>query len=516
MIIDIPKVGQVEFPDSMSETEVNKAAKKLYDEATASEKPQKGTAAKTAEIVTRGMAQAVPGAVAGGAVGGPAGALIGSMALPIGDALNTLVNMISGGVNKVAGTDIPRLQMPSQVASQAMTQMGLAEPQSRGERMIEAGAGGISSTLAQLPALMKLGQQAVSPVTREVSKRLAEAPKAQVAASAPAAATAQYVTEATGSPLAGMIAGITTAAPFGATATRRAKGVPTQEQLAQESTNLFTKAKDSGVLFESDAFVNRMNTIGKELRQEGYTPKAYPKIASALEELTNTSTPKDFTELQALRKMIQGAQKSPDADERRLASILKDEFDSTILNAPDSVIVGGSKESLQMWKDARTSYGKLKKAEIFEDMLSNAQLDRSKFTASGEENSMAQQLRQLAKNDKKMRLFTKQEQDAIVDAAKGGTAQNLFKFFGRFAPTGPVSGIFSGGAMALEPSIGIPIATGAAGSRMAAENVRRSSIQNLADMMRLGRMPELQPRTYNVPVTGLRGLLSGEFQTEQQ
>jgi len=297
MIIDIPKVGQVEFPDSMSEADINKAAKKLYDEANVEPKKEKGTMARTAEIVTRGMAQTVPGAVAGGAVGGAPGALVGSMALPIGDALNTLVNMISGGVNKVAGIDIPRLQMPSQVASQAMTQMGLAEPQSRGERMIEAGAGGISSTLAQLPALMKLGQQAVSPVTREVSKRLAEAPKAQVAASAPSAATAQYVTEATGSPLAGMIAGVTTAAPFGMTATRKAKGAPTAEQLAQESTNLFTKASESGVLFQSDTFINRMDKIGKDLRTEGYTPKAYPKIASALEEAVNTSTPKDFTEL---------------------------------------------------------------------------------------------------------------------------------------------------------------------------------------------------------------------------
>jgi hypothetical protein len=516
MIIDIPKVGQVEFPDSMSETEVNKAAKKLYDDATASEKPQKGTMARTAEMVTRGMAQTVPGAVAGGAVGGPAGALVGSMALPIGDALNSLINMISGGVNKVAGTEIPQLQMPSQVTSRAMTQMGLVEPESRGERMIEAGAGGITSTLAQLPALMKLGQQAVSPVTREVSKRLAEAPKAQVAASAPAAATAQYVTEATGSPLAGMIAGITTAAPFGATATRRAKGVPTQEQLAQESTNLFTKAQESGVLLDSSQFITQMEKAGKDLRKEGYTPKGYPTVAGAIEELTNPAIPKDFTELQSLREMIKGGQASEKPKERRLASILLDDFDNAILNAPDSAFISGSKEAIDSWKSARASYGKLKKAEIFEDMLSNAQLDRSKFTASGEENSMAQQLRQLAKNDKKMRLFTKQEQEAIVDAAKGGTAQNLFKFFGRFAPTGPVSGIFSGGAMALEPSIGIPIATGAAGSRMAAENIRRSSIQNLADMMRLGRMPELQPRTYNVPVTGLRGLLSGEFQTEQQ
>jgi len=516
MIIDIPKVGQVEFPDSMSEAEINKAAKKLYDEANVEQKKEKGTLERTAEIATRGMAQTVPGALAGGAVAGAPGALIGSMALPIGDALNTLVNMISGGVNKVAGTNIPSLQMPSQVASQAMTQMGLAEPQSRGERMIEAGAGGISSTLAQLPALVRLGQQAVSPVTREVSKRLAEAPKAQVAASAPSAAAAQYVTEATGSPLAGMIAGVTTAAPFGATATRKATGAPTAEQLAQESTNLFNKASESGVLFQSDAFINRMDKIGKDLRSEGYTPKAYPKIASALEELTNPATPKDFTELQSLRKIIKGAQASTDPQERRLASILVDEFDNTILNAPDSAIIGGSKDSIQMWKDARTSYGRLKKSEIFEDMLNNAQLDQSKFTASGAENSMAQQLRQLAKNDKKMRLFTKQEQDAIEKAAKGGTTQNLLKFYGRFAPTGVVSGIFSGGAIAYEPTLGAPLAAGAAASRMGAEAMRRTAIENLAAQMRLGRMPELQPRTYNVPVTGLRGLLSGEFQTEQQ
>lgn len=516
MIIDIPKVGQVEFPDSMSEADINKAAKKLYDEANVEPKKEKGTMARTAEIVTRGMAQTIPGAVAGGAVGGAPGALIGSMALPIGDALNTLVNMISGGVNKVAGTEIPQLQMPSQVASQAMTQMGLAEPQSRGERMLEAGAGGISSTLAQLPALMKLGQQAVSPVTREVSKRLAEAPKAQIAASAPSAATAQYVTEATGSPLAGMIAGVTTAAPFGMTATRKAKGAPTAEQLAQESANLFTKASESGVLFQSDAFINRMDKIGKDLRTEGYTPKAYPKIASALEELTNPATPKDFTELQSLRKIIKGAQASADPQERRLASILVDDFDNTILNAPDTALIGGSKESIQMWKDARSAYSKLKKSEIFEDMLNNAELDKSKFTASGAENSMAQQLRQLAKNDKKMRLFTKQEQESIENAAKGGTTQNLLKFYGRFAPTGVVSGIFSGGAIAYEPTIGAPLAAGAAASRMGAEAMRRTAIENLAAQMRLGRMPELQPRTYNVPVTGLRGLLSGEFQTEPQ
>jgi len=185
MIIDIPKVGQIDFPDTMSESEINAASKRLYDEANI---PEKSTLQRVGEITTRGIAQTIPGAAAGGAIAGPPGALVGSMALPIGDALNSLINMISGGVNKVAGTNIGQLQMPSQVASQYLTRAGLAEPQSTGERMIEAGAGGISSTLAQLPALMKLGAQAVSPVTREVSKRLAEAPGTQTAISAPAAA----------------------------------------------------------------------------------------------------------------------------------------------------------------------------------------------------------------------------------------------------------------------------------------------------------------------------------------
>ncbi len=53
-----------------------------------------------------------------------------------------------------------------------------------------------------------------------------------------------------------------------------------------------------------------MDDIAKGLRQEGYTPKAFPKVAGAIEELTSTAQPKDWTELQALRKMIRSGQKS--------------------------------------------------------------------------------------------------------------------------------------------------------------------------------------------------------------
>ena len=72
MIIDIPNVGQVNFPDSMSEGEINAAAKKLYDESNAAVPPptsaltplkrgaeQLGSAAQTAyESITRGGEEA--------------------------------------------------------------------------------------------------------------------------------------------------------------------------------------------------------------------------------------------------------------------------------------------------------------------------------------------------------------------------------------------------------------------------------------------------------------------------
>jgi len=118
---------------------------------------------------------------------------------------------------------------------------------------------------------------------------------------------------------------------------------------------------------------------------------------------------------------------------------------------------------------------------------------------------MAQQLRQLAKNDKKMRLFTKAEQAEITAAAKGTTAQNLLKFFGRFAPTGPIT-LYGGiGASAVEPIVA-GVMTGGAAARMGATALRRQSIERLADMMRLGApVPREMPVS---AITGGRGLIS--------
>lgn len=266
---------------------------------------------------------------------------------------------------------------------------------------------------------------------------------------------------------------------------------PSQNFLETKASNLFKEARDSGVQLDPKQFGMTMANIGKELRNEGYDPRLYPKIAVALDELKNIKTTKDFNELNTLRKFIMGAQKSVDPEEMRLATMLKADFDNYIANIPDSAIVGGSKEGLTAWKEARDTYTKLSKADIFEEMLEKAKTQRNVLTQSGTENALFKELRKLAENPKRMRLFTQAEQAEIKRAAEGGSVQNLMRFMGRFTPTGPVSGMFAGGAILTNPALAIPFEAASLAARAGATKIRKDDVSRLAAMMRSGQMPEM-------------------------
>ena len=271
-----------------------------------------------------------------------------------------------------------------------------------------------------------------------------------------------------------------------------AKTAPALEDLAAKSSALFKQAKESGVELNPEYFSNMMRSVGKDLRSEGYDARLMPKVGVALEEMQNAKIPKDFEELSTLRKFIQNAQKSVDPDERRIASILKAEFDDYVANIPNSSVIGGNKQGLIAWKEARDTYSKMSKSEVFTDMLENAELDKTKFSMSGAENSLANQLRLLAKNPKKMRLFTPVEQEAIKQASKGTNAQAAMRIFGKFAPTSAVSSIPALLATSVSGPVGLALTAGAMGARYGATKMRKSDVNQLAAMMRAGIKKEGQ------------------------
>lgn len=286
----------------------------------------------------------------------------------------------------------------------------------------------------------------------------------------------------------------------------------TAEQLESASNRLFKQAKDANILIDTKEFTNSMANLGKELRQEGYTPTAYPKITAAIDELTNAGIPKDYTELRALRKIIQGAQKSVDGEEKRLATILKSEFDDYVLNIPESAVTQGTKEGLKAWKEARDIYSRMSKAEVFEDMLDKAEITKGKFSQSGLENALFTELKNLAVNPKKMKLFTKEEQAAIRKAAEGTNAQNALRMIGKFAPTSTVSSILPLLVTGASAPIGLAGTAAAIGARVGATQMRKKQVEQLANLMRGTVNPEwmAEPKPVNEQLIKMLRLNQGE------
>jgi hypothetical protein len=286
----------------------------------------------------------------------------------------------------------------------------------------------------------------------------------------------------------------------------------TAEQLESASSKLFKQAKNADILIDTKEFTNSMANLGKDLRQEGYTPTAYPKITAAIDELTNAGIPKDYTELRALRKIIQGAQKSVDGEEKRLATILKNQFDDYVLNIPESAVKQGSKEGLKAWKEARDIYSRMSKAEVFEDMLEKAEITKGKFSQSGLENALFTELKNLAVNPKKMRLFTKQEQAAIREAAEGTSGQNALRIIGKFAPTSTVSSILPLLLTGASAPLGLATTAAAIGARVGATQMRKKQIEQLANLMRGTVNPEwmAEPKPVNEQLIKMLRMDRGE------
>lgn len=510
IIVDIPGVGQVAFPKSMSQQDINASAKRLYDEANA---PKKGGVQRAAEIATRGALPTATMAATGAALGLPAGpagvamgALTGGVMIPVSDFLVTLYNLASR----------EDVKLPSTAISEMLDRLGLAKPESRGERMLEAGAGAITGAGTQVPSLARLATTATQPVVRGVAQQAAQAPTAQIAAAAPSAATAQYVTEATGSPLAGLASGVVTGAATGVRPGRVETGGG-QSALSQQAASAYRLADRAGLVVKDTYVQNIANTLKREAANVGYDPGLHPKIASVINRLeTEGSTPKTLKELENLRRIVRSPEGDfTNPDQQRIAANLVDKYDDLIENiGKTNILAGDEKIALSALKEARKVYGQSKRLGIIEDLVNKADISSAQYSQSGMDNALRVQFAALAKNNKRMAAFTPEERAQIENIAKGGgTAEQMLRFVGKFSVRGPVTALATGGAAALEPMLGIPFALGAEVSRRGAEAMRQQNVQKLMEQISLGRIPE--GRAFELlPATTIRGLLSSQYGME--
>ena len=460
---------------------------------------------RQAQIAAGGAA---PGAIAtslGAAVAGPVGGMVGSFAYPATDALVGAINSFLSQNNQ--------LPIPSEEMRKILRRAGIgAEPETTGERMLQAGAEAMTGTVGAVAP--KMAGVRLPGAAGTAVEEFGRAPISQMAAAGTAAPVSQGVGEVTESPVAALLSGAAVGAATGIRPRARATDV-TADSMNARIRDAFKRAEDANLSIEMTPFTQRGFSLDSKLRDLGWRPDnpQLEGITRTVQNLQKEVGPKDLQDLQRIRNEIKMSANPNDPNAYRLMKVVLNDFDDYLDDLPSSSIISkGDQEGARAWAQARKLFNAEKKAEVFEKMLFDLPAERTKFGQSGAENFLANELRKIAKNEKKMRLFTQAEQAEIRKAAQGGSLQNMLRYVGRFAPIGAIPQISSAALMYADPMLGTIPAAGY-GARMASEQMRIGDVQRLTDLMRTGVMPPTM--TQNIPATLSRGLLSTQIDEER-
>ena len=274
---------------------------------------------------------------------------------------------------------------------------------------------------------------------------------------------------------------------------------PEFTQIKQLKTDAYKELDDLGVKIRSQVYDKFADNIASKLKKEGINRKLTPKSFEVLQEINSLKgETKTLTELDTLRKQAGIAARDLDKSDARLGNIIIREIDKGLDSL--STQIGGK------FKNARGLAQRAFKAQDMQDLIETASLQ-----ASGFENGLRIQARQLLKNKKRIKGYTPDERAALKDLVEGDFASNTAKKLSRLgfnkgATTnhlaassssvgGGVLGSFLGGPIgALVGSI-TPAIVGRKASNVV-ERMTLDKVKFVDDLARAGKNAKAVTRTY--------------------
>ena len=264
------------------------------------------------------------------------------------------------------------------------------------------------------------------------------------------------------------------------------EAAPSLEKLKTDAQAAYKRAEDAGIKISDFSFKRLkgriLNEVGSKLN-----PTLHPDTTAAIKDIVNTKGEISLEKLDQLRQVARDAEGSIKPADKMRAGEVVDLIDEYVDNLGARDVTQGDAAGAAALKEARNLYSRQKKAESIQRLFTRAE-DKAgaNFSQSGLENSLRQEFKALALNDKQMRRYTPEEQAAIRKVARGAPLQNVLRYFGKFAPTGPVgalTGLFSvgvaGPAGTLLPAAG-------AVSRYAATRMTMRNAAAAEQLMRRG------------------------------
>ena len=251
------------------------------------------------------------------------------------------------------------------------------------------------------------------------------------------AATGAAVGGAAGAAIPAAVAGARNVAQHvqsGRAIDQAARQAPTTEALRQQASSLYSAARERGLIVQGDNFNDFARSLSRVARAEG----ADPDITSAawgavrrLEAAAKGASRRDisFREIDTLRKVATNASTSNNPADRRIAGMIVEGLDDYVARLVDGDLVQGSaaglsrelSEARKLWRAMRTS-----------ETLERA-VERARDQASGFENGIRIQFRQLLGNQKFARGLSSGEREAMRAVVRGTPVGNMLKRLSRMS-----------------------------------------------------------------------------------
>lgn len=259
------------------------------------------------------------------------------------------------------------------------------------------------------------------------------------------------------------------AAPVAARAIPEVAGATKAADFKTAAKGFYKQVDDAGVTISNKAVRPVIDDIVATAK--GLDEMLTPDSSRALTRLSEAAKqPIPFNEFDNLLQIVGIAKGAARPADRMIAQQIEDKLDDFIAKLSDKdVLSGDAKAVSEFLPKAKDLWSRFRKLETIDGMVERAQLSAPNFSASGLENALRTEFRQLAKNAKQLRKWSPEEQEAIKRVAKGGFKENVARNIGRFSPTGPVSATLGVGSAATAGTALLgPIGGIAAGATAAA------------------------------------------------
>jgi hypothetical protein len=280
---------------------------------------------------------------------------------------------------------------------------------------------------------------------------------------------------------------------------------PTTKQVFSEAESMYDSSRQAGVIVGQPALKNIEQDIIADLGRQVYRPRLHPQTRIALKEMQSDIArgPATLEGVDSLRKVFKSAMDTASNEDRRLLRRMTARLDEAVGKLTPADLVQGNIAGVAELQRARSLWARAAKSERIEAVMKKAELAAGpNYAASGYEQALRREFKNLANRPSEMRLFSKAEQAAIRKVVFGGPVENVLRYLGKFSPKGVLTGVMHGASIASNPVLGIPLAGMTMAARAGATKLTERNARLAAELMRRG---------YPVPPNLQRFLDRGAF-----